>query len=295
MVCLLNPVLKNIFKKKVSSPSSDKKAPSEPESDLLDFRRQEFNIIRNEVKDSKNIPDLRVINAEVPDQLKPWFQGINLVERLKETRVFFGFDRLVPTPNPISEMPEIALNQLFMEPPQNRTDRWLPAVKVFGEGLYFELDENKINEWQTTNKEWLMNRINEGFISRLSEEFLVLSPITEANMEWASRYLLIHSLSHIIINQLIFECGYSTASLRERLYISSDSKAPMSGILIYTSAGDSEGTLGGLVRLGRPERIGNSPSVVSEPFGQRRDCAIRIPELDRICAGHAAPGWSSAN
>ena len=286
---LILSVLESIFKNRVNSHSSEKTSPSEPESDLLDFRRQEFNIIRNEVNDSKNISDLRVIKAGVPDKLKPWIQGINLVERLKETRVFFGFDRLIPTPNPISEMPEIALNQLFLNPPETRMDRWLPAVKVFGEGLYFELDEDRITEWQRTNKEWLMRRIDEGFISRLSEEFLVLSPNTVAEIEWASRYLLIHSLSHILINQLIFECGYSTASVRERLYISSDSKAPMSGILIYTSAGDSEGTLGGLVSLGRPERIGDiflnalsraswcsSDPVCSEPHGARGSRLVNL-------------------
>jgi hypothetical protein len=73
---------------------------------------------------------------------------------------------------------------------------------------------------------------------------------------WASRYLLVHSLAHVLINQFVFECGYSTASLRERLYVSADANAPMAGILIYTAAGDSEGTLGGLVRLGRQERLG---------------------------------------
>jgi len=59
----------------------------------------------------------------------------------------------------------------------------------------------------------------------------------------------------MVINQLVFECGYSTASLRERLYVSSDPNAPMAGILIYTSSGDSEGTLGGLVRLADPKRF----------------------------------------
>jgi hypothetical protein len=76
------------------------------------------------------------------------------------------------------------------------------------------------------------------------------------NQTWASKYLAVHTLAHILINQLVFECGYGTASLRERLYVSDDPDAPMAGILIYTSAGDSEGTLGGLVRLGRPERLG---------------------------------------
>jgi hypothetical protein len=89
--------------------------------------------------------------------------------------------------------------------------------------------------------------------------FQTLPPLGAADRTWASRYLLVHSLAHVLINQFVFECGYSTASLRERVYVSADANAPMSGILIYTAAGDSEGTLGGLVRLGRQERL--SPVV----------------------------------
>src|SRR5206468_9641320 len=43
--------------------------------------------------------------------------------------------------------------------------------------------------------------------------------------------------------------GRGSASLRERLYCDfTDAKPPMQGILIYTASGDSEGSMGGLVR-----------------------------------------------
>lgn len=61
-----------------------------------------------------------------------------------------------------------------------------------------------------------------------------------------------HRLAHLLINRLTFECGYASASLRERLYVSNSETNPMAGILIYTAAGDSEGTMGGLVRMGKP-------------------------------------------
>src|SRR5699024_11971805 len=66
------------------------------------------------------------------------------------------------------------------------------------------------------------------------------------------RFVLLHTLGHLLINELIFACGYSSASLRERLYISSTAGREMAGLLIYTAAGDSEGTRGGLVRMARP-------------------------------------------
>ncbi len=66
-------------------------------------------------------------------------------------------------------------------------------------------------------------------------------------------YLLVHSLAHAVIKRLSFECGYDVASLRERLYIGTDPW--MAGILIYTSASDADGTLGGLERQGKPSRF----------------------------------------
>lgn len=230
--------------------------PASPETDLLSFRRAEFNIIRNEVNDPSRIPNLRVIHSEVPEELTGWVARVNLVERLRETRVFYGFDRLDPNPQPLAGMPNSAVEQLFRTVPQMRQDRWLPAIEVFGEGIYLELHEDRISRWQSENKDWLRARLQDEFVSRLTGLFQTLPPLGVADWTWTSRYLLIHTLAHIIINQLVFECGYSTASLRERLYVSSDSRAPMAGILIYTAAGDSEGTLGGLVRLGRPERFG---------------------------------------
>ncbi|MBI5887461.1 MAG: hypothetical protein HZB82_01940 [Deltaproteobacteria bacterium] len=118
--------------------------PASPEPDLLAFRRAEFNIIRNEVNDSERIPNLRVIPTAVPRDLTLWFTKVNLVERLRETRVFYGFDRLEQNTNPLTGMPEAAMRQLFRNPPAQPQDRWLPAVEVFGEGIYLELKEDRV-------------------------------------------------------------------------------------------------------------------------------------------------------
>lgn len=230
--------------------------PSEPESDLLAFRRAEYNIIREEVNDAQRSPNLRVIAEEVPRDLADWLCRVRLVERLRETRVFYGFDRLTPDIQPLTGMPDTAMRQLFLHPPSQPQDRWLPAIEVFGEGIYIELSEHRLSNWQDENEDWLKARIPDGFLMRLGEVFQTLPPLSGATRRWAARYLLVHSFAHMLINQLVFECGYSTASLRERLYVSADSKAPMAGILIYTAAGDSEGTLGGLVQLGGRCRLG---------------------------------------
>jgi len=235
---------------------ADAKTPARPESDLLEFRRAEFNILRREVNDPVLIPNLRVIPTGVAPELKPWIERVNLVERLRETRVFYGFDRLEPGSLPLAGMPDAAMKLLFRNPPQHVHDRWLPAVEVFGEGIYIELKEARLTNWRQKNSGWLAERLSDSFVMRLAGAFSTLPPLSAPDRSWASRYLTVHTLAHLLINQLVFECGYGTASLRERLYISDDPNAPMAGILIYTAAGDSEGTLGGLVRLGREERLG---------------------------------------
>lgn len=235
--------------------SSSATSPSDPESSLVAFRRVEFNVLRGRVDQPDAVPHLRVIPSVVADMLKLWIAKVSLVERLRETRVLYGFDRLEQSRPQFQGMPDAAMVQLFRRPPTEALERWLPAVEVFGEGLYIELDESSITHWQGTQRDWITTRLDNNFLARLDAVQQVPSPLAAADWKWASRYLLAHSLAHTIINQLVFECGYGTASLRERLYVSADAAAPMAAFLIYTAAGDSEGTLGGLVRLGAPDRL----------------------------------------
>ena len=60
-------------------------------------------------------------------------------------------------------------------------------------------------------------------------------------------YVMLHSLSHLLITAVSLECGYPASSIRERVY-----SGPYGyGILLYTGSPDAEGTLGGLVEAGR--------------------------------------------
>jgi hypothetical protein len=252
--------------------------PIQPESELVAFRRAEFNTLRIEINDAASIPNLTVIPTAVEAGLTQWIERVTLVERLRETRVFYGFDRLKPSAAPLGGMPEQALTQLFRAPPGAPQDRWLPAVEIFGEGIYLELREPALATWVQGNSLWLSRRLDEAYRSRLSGIFQALPPQGLISQSWASRFLIVHSLAHILINQLVFECGYSTASLRERLFVSDDPSAPMAALLIYTAAGDADGTLGGLVRLGRPERFG---AVLRRALDRASWCSA-----DPVCSEH---------
>src|SRR5437868_9698842 len=91
------------------------------------------------------------------------------------------------------------------------------------------------------------------------------------------RYVLLHTFAHAAIRELALECGYSAAGIAERIYARGGER-PMAGVLLYTAAPDSEGTLGGLVSLGRRDRLG--PLI-----GQALDAA-RLCSSDPLCAEH---------
>jgi hypothetical protein len=90
-----------------------------------------------------------------------------------------------------------------------------------------------------------------------------------------ARLVLLHTFSHVLVRQLALDSGYSSASLRERLYCSG-SQARMAGILIYTATPDSEGSLGGLVELAKPGKLG--------PLIERALESSRLCANDPLCA-----------
>ena len=168
-----------------------------------------------------------------------YFDSIKLVPVLVETSALWGFTRYESHP---SLTFDDGRKMLALNPsPSFAPDSWLPAKQTKGEGIYLQFSEEFLKKWETQPK--IVERIAKFTNSDFSDSFrsLALSP----------RYALIHTFSHLLIKQLVFYCGYSQASLKERLYVS-DGPQSMSGLLIYTASGDSEGTLGGLVRMGKP-------------------------------------------
>ncbi len=91
-----------------------------------------------------------------------------------------------------------------------------------------------------------------------------------------------------MIGQLRFDCGYGSASLRERIYCDEgESDEPMNGVLIYTASGDSEGTLGGLVRQGEPDRLN---AIIDRAMRRARWCSS-----DPVCIESEGQGSDNAN
>lgn len=154
------------------------------------------------------------------------------VHRLAETRVLAGFTRDTP-PGSDRDIRD-GLAQMWGSVPEkdSLTRSWLPAHRVYGEGIYIELNQSSVNEW-------------------LSKTIGAYPPEVLRDHILSQKFLLAHTLAHLLINVVSLECGYPTASIRDRIY---DEEGVL-GLLIYTAAGDSVGTMGGLVELARPGKL----------------------------------------
>jgi hypothetical protein len=226
------------------------------------FRRQEYDTLIA----SADFDQL-VLNPADPKRyaasFSRYFANVTLVHKLRETRALTGFTRVFADTD--RDLADLQGMLHHTELP----DKWLPAYMVFGEGVFLTLDEQRLQQWEALPA--IQQRVQP-----LAARYHALRQARHLrDRRLGPRYVLLHTLAHLLINRLTFECGYSTAALRERLYVSENRTAPMAGLLIYTAAGDSEGTLGGLVRMGKPGRL--------EPLLSRALTAAQWCSADPVC------------
>ena len=206
----------------------------------IPFRRLEFTRLKSNNSSDELIIEKRDIE-KYQKSFSNYFSSISLIKKLRETRVLYGFSRLFPDANKDKDLKQM---QKMLRKKVNKYEDWLPATKVFGEGIFLELNEDKVKIWE--EKPEVINHIN-----KIQENHDALT--AKRNMQnkiISPRFILLHTLSHILIDKFIYESGYHAASLRERIYCSTNPNGSMAGLLIYTADGDSEGTMGGLVRMG---------------------------------------------
>ena len=187
------------------------------------------------------------------------------LHRLREVLALTGFTRFeAVTPDIHGEYEtDVERAQIALEP------RWFPAVENRGEGIFVQLRAEVVKSWlarpavlqrlddlTTGHKRWMQDRKTQ-------------RPFP------GGPYVLLHTLSHLLIQSLSMRCGYPASSIRERIY----AEAECFGILLYTASPDAEGTLGGLVQEARH-------------FEDHLSQALQMSALcsnDPICAQHA-PG-----
>lgn len=169
-------------------------------------------------------------------QLGELVDRVVLVDRLREVRAMVGFRRYS------AEAAKVRVDL----GPRNRST-FFPATESFGEGVFFSFAEKNLYEWESQPA--VQRRV--GLMEGRRQE----SNIGSRHSEVTPRLVLLHTIAHLIIRRLAFDSGYASASIRERIYASPEAPDTQAGILIYTAAGDSVGSLGGLVRQGEPPRL----------------------------------------
>jgi hypothetical protein len=217
---------------------------------------------------ARRLPDRIWRKSNISDNIEAVIQ----LHRLREVLALIGFTRFeAVTPDIQGEYEtDVERAQIALEP------QWFPAVENRGEGIFIQLHPEAVRSW--------MNR------AAVSQR---LAALYTGHMRWAKErksdrvfpggpYVLLHTLSHILIQSLAMNCGYPASSIRERIY--SDIQGERFGILLYTGSPDAEGTLGGLVQQARH---------LEDHLTQ----ALRMTALcsnDPICAQHE-PGESMEN
>jgi hypothetical protein len=190
------------------------------------------------------------------------------IHRLREVIAQIGFTRFeaaVPDVNGELaldvERAELALNQ-----------DWLPAIENRGEGLFVGLKPEAVKEW-----------LNRGAVTRRSiqllERFNAWKKANQASSATfpGAPFIMLHSLSHLLITAVALDCGYAASSIRERIYASDAGY----GILLYTASPDAAGTLGGLVEA-------------ADRIDRYLRQAVELGELcsnDPVCAQHRPDAW----
>lgn len=244
--------------------------------DEEEFRRSEYQAIcEGKVGPQTELYVECADRAAYDPAVGRFFSRIRLVHKLRETRALAGFTRILP--------PDGTLTSARLQPLKlDAAIDWLPAIKVYGEGVFLELDTIEIDRW--TRADGVMDRMAPLLARYNAARAARQQPFRNV----LAKFVLMHTLAHVIINQLSFDCGYGSASLRERLYCDfTDQGRPMQGILIYTASGDSEGTMGGLVRQAKAGRL---EATVRRALDRAAWCSS-----DPVCIESQGQGSDSAN
>ncbi len=247
-----------------------KRSGQQDEEEHIDLKEPEWAVFSNP-DPAKNTADFELARVEPPDGYGDCFEKVVLVNRLREVTALTGFTR-IQSPADFKE----TMEDVPTAPISRQSPAWVPAIEVRGEGIFIEFKEGALQKWENeAGMEEYQRKTAEAHINwRMQRGLDPMIGMPNARM------MLIHTFAHALMQQFAIECGYNVASLRERIYsrLPTEEGGPMAGLLIYTAAPDSEGTLGGLVALGEPNTLARH---IDQALERMRLCAS-----DPLCAEH---------
>lgn len=209
----------------------------------------------------------RRLPLEAPSGPMKAVERVVLVDRLREVTAQVGFTRFEAQTADVDG--ELSLD--VRSAPLAADVKWVPAVENRGEGVFLALDPARVAAWlERPGVKERGRQLALGFERWKTAHKKPGMPFP------GLPYVLLHSLSHLLLTAVSLDCGYATSSIRERIYVGEGAF----GLLLYTSSPDAEGTLGGLVEVGRS-------------LGRHLRRALDLARLcgsDPVCAGHRPDG-----
>jgi hypothetical protein len=193
-------------------------------------------------------------------------ERVLIVHRLREVTALVGYTRFDYISPDIDGEFDLNLRPARLGVNAN----WIPAIENKGEGLFLQFRKDAVDQWkeQPAVKEQA-NKLERGL-----QQWCLERDVQPRDF-FGAPYVMLHSLSHLLINAISLECGYPAASIKERIYANEEQGY---GILLYTACSDSLGTLGGLANAARS-------------VGHFLRAALEMGQLcsnDPICAQHDA-------
>jgi hypothetical protein len=232
----------NLVKERRGEVSVEIKSIKEAEMETLISSKDE---IENDQPDGDFFA--RALPEEIWD--KPWMQSVEkviLVHRLREVVAQVGFTRFEAVSPDIDGELEIGVSRAELA----REVSWLPAIENRGEGIFIQFKKAHVEQWAARSEvlqrgallmggyeQWKADRKGNG------KKF-----VETGGLPGLLPYVLFHSFAHLLVTAVSLECGYPASSIRERIYSIPEVGY---GVLLYTGTSDAEGTLGGLVEVGR--------------------------------------------
>ncbi|OBJ86635.1 DUF1998 domain-containing protein [Mycobacterium asiaticum] len=205
------------------------------------LRADEYKALVEGCKEDSLDSDFVCLRRDVPDGFEDLISDVRKVTRLREVRALQGFTRLDGAPDPSGSAQKLcALAPMHLH--------WLPAIEVIGEGVFLAFHRDALAGWAASDFAQKRLSILQKAADRSAAEYgRPSAPVDIIKVA-------IHTLSHIIIDQLSLDAGYPAASLRERLFV--DDK--VAGLLVYTASSDSAGSLGGVASMAETEHLGSA-------------------------------------
>ena len=202
--------------------------------DEKDIKSREFaDLTTSDTSELSNNDIISISDVPVHEEIKKYISKVKKIDRLTMITVLKSFTRNQP-PNPFDQ--NSSKNKIIRcKLNASQKINWIPGVETKGEGIFFSLDETRLKEWEE-----IANLRCNSFLK--SFEDFNLSRGWEGNI--STRYILLHTLAHVLIRELSHTSGYTESSIRERIYCENNNNA----ILLYTASNSSQGSLGGIVR-----------------------------------------------